>query len=212
MKTSGSASQLMQPTILIASPKAESRGSVHRPLAAAPQPFAGHSFYAPHYGSVDPHYASHTQAQVQARWQAMTIAQEHARMYAQAQAQGSYGQHSTATGAVFSSDVHGTTPWTAVAQEHYQAPTQYVHTLPRPSAQTFPLLPHASLPKSGNRDPFVYVHPSAEILAQIRERALFYVPAYRNLNLRVAQACEACRKRKSKVCIPILSHTCCSSS
>ena len=47
------------------------------------------------------------------------------------------------------------------------------------------------------KDPFVYVHPPPAALDSERGRALFrHTPRTR---IRVAQACEPCRKRKSKV-------------
>ncbi|RPD80394.1 hypothetical protein L226DRAFT_199579 [Lentinus tigrinus ALCF2SS1-7] len=55
----------------------------------------------------------------------------------------------------------------------------------------------AAKPASGRKDPFVYVNPSEQVLLEIRRRALFVAPMYRPRQ-RVAQACEACRKRKIK--------------
>ena len=56
-------------------------------------------------------------------------------------------------------------------------------------------------PVKSDLGPFVYVHPSEEVLRAIRERALFHAPMCEPRR-RVAQACEACRKRKIKVSLP----------
>lgn len=59
------------------------------------------------------------------------------------------------------------------------------------------------IPYANRRDdPFVYVNPPAELSETIRDReqGLFRVPPIRQ-RMRVAQACEGCRKRKGKVCL-----------
>ncbi|KAI0822719.1 hypothetical protein BC628DRAFT_1387358 [Trametes gibbosa] len=68
----------------------------------------------------------------------------------------------------------------------------------------FPQLAHPSMdpnPDLPQRDPFVYVQAEvseavdAELMETIRKRALFVAPPAR---LRIPQACERCRKRKTK--------------
>ena len=56
-------------------------------------------------------------------------------------------------------------------------------------------------PASRREDPFVYVNPppTFDMIETIHDRALFTAPLIKT-RIRVAQACETCRKRKTKVC------------
>ena len=64
-----------------------------------------------------------------------------------------------------------------------------------PSPTTRPAQPTTGATE--HKDPFVYVQPPPEALKSERGRELFHRPP--KTRIRVSQACEPCRKRKSKV-------------
>ncbi|KAH9857223.1 hypothetical protein C2E23DRAFT_380001 [Lenzites betulinus] len=80
-----------------------------------------------------------------------------------------------------------------LAQLGYGPPAQFQQLAP-PPVEVIPELPE--------RDPFVYVQPEvseavdAELMETIRKRALFVAPPMGRI--RIPQACERCRKRKTK--------------